>query len=98
MFCYPQSMNDTLDRLFPFNPYYPNKLYKSPDGIYVLKNTKGYFHIFRPCKIKYDGQFDHYEITNYLLTKNNTLKEISCCGNYKSREDVIQYLDKEIKS
>ena len=91
---YPQTMFEIIDRLFPFNPYMPNKVYQQNDGLYVFKNTKGFIHVLKPCKVKYDGELDHYEICDYLLTDKNTIKEVKSWGNFKTREDCI----KKIKS
>lgn len=71
--------------------YIPNKVYKSAEGeFYFYINTKGYYHILKPCCIKYNGEFSHYEIKNLLLTKDNTLKETSCTGFYKNKTQCIQ--------
>ena len=81
---------ETRDRILGDRSYIPNKVYKSAEGkFYFYINTKGYFHILRPCSIKYDGKFSHYEITDSLLTKENTLREVSSRGFYKTREECI---------
>lgn len=86
---------ETRDRILgDRRSYIPNKVYKSAEGeFYFYINTKGYFHILRPCRIKYDGEFSHYEITDSLLTKENTLREVSSRGFYKTREECIQAIE-----
>lgn len=77
--------------------YAPNKYYKSAEGnFYFYINIKGFYHIVRPCKIKYDGEFSHYEIVDYLLTKDDTLKETKCYGNYKTKEDCIAKIEENL--
>ena len=85
------------DRQMYFS-YHPNKYYRSAEGgnFYFYINTKGFYHIVRPCKIKYDGEFSHYEIVDYLLKKDDTLKETKCCGNYKTKEDCIAKIEENL--
>ena len=76
--------------------YIPNKVYKSAEGgFYFYINTKGYYHILKPCRVRYDGEFSHYEITDSLLTKENTLREVSSRGYYKTREECIQAIERK---
>ena len=90
---YDLKTKETRERLFPFNPYIPNKIYKQDNGLHVYKNTKGYIHILKPCKIKYDGEFSHYEICNYLFTKQNTIKEVSSFGTFSSKEQCLEAIE-----
>lgn len=84
------------DRRMYFS-YCPNKYYRSAEGnFYFYINTKEFYHIVRPCKIKYDGKFSHYEIVDYLLTKDDTLKEIKCYGNYRTKEDCIAKIEENL--
>lgn len=77
--------------------YYPNKYYESAEGgFYFYINTKGYYHIIKPCRINYDGKFSHYEIRDYLLTKENTLKEVGRHGYYKSRVESIKVIEENL--
>lgn len=77
--------------------YYINKYYKSAEGnFYFYINIKGYLHVVKPCRVKYDGEFSHYEIVDYLLTKDNRFKEVSSKGCYKTREDVIGAIEENL--
>ena len=79
------------------NSYYENRYYKSAEGnFYFYINRKGYYHIVKPCKIKYDGKYDHYEIIDYLLTPQDTIKETKCYGCYKTREDCIEAIEENM--
>ena len=79
------------------NNYYVNKYYKSAEGnFYFYINQKGYYHIVKPCKIKYDGKFSHYEICDYILTKEDTVKETKSYGCYETREDCIVAIEKNM--
>ena len=74
--------------------YIPNKYYKNEKyGWYWYINTKGFYHIVKPCKINYDGVFSHYEIEDFLITKDDTMKSVSCRGYYKTREDCIEAIE-----
>ena len=67
-----------------------NKYYKSAEGdFYFYINTKGYFHIIKPCRITYNGEFSHFEISDCLLTRDNMVQEVSSRGYYKTKEEVI---------
>jgi hypothetical protein len=89
---YDKRTEETRDRIMgDRRSYIPNKYYKSAEGeFYFYINTKGYYHIIKPCRIKYDGEFSHYEIRDCLLTKDNILKEVSCGGFYKTKDEVIE--------
>lgn len=77
--------------------YRVNNYYRSAEGnFYFYINSKGFYHIVRPCRIKYDGVFSHYEIVDYLLTKDDTLKETKCCGNYKTKEECIAKIEENL--
>lgn len=74
-----------------------NKVYKSLKGkFYFFINKRGFFHILIPCRVNKDGKFSHYEITEYLLTADDNLKEIKTYGNFKTREKCLReiYRDK----
>lgn len=74
--------------------YYVNQYYKSAEGnFWFYINTKGYYHIIRPCAIKYDGEFSHYEIEDLLLKADNTLKEVSSAGSYKTIKEVVKRIE-----
>ena len=98
LFPYDERTEDTRSRIMgDRKSYYPNKYYKSAEGeFYFYINTKGYYHIVKPCRIRYDGEFSHYEIRDCLLTKDNMLKEVSCHGYYKDREDVIKAIEENL--
>ncbi len=95
---YDQRTDETRDRMCGNRrSYYPNKYYRSAEGnFYFYINTKGFYHILRPCKISYCGKFSHYEINDYLLKADNTLKLVKSYGYYKTREDVVLALEKNL--
>ena len=79
------------------NNYYENKYYKSAEGnFYFYINRKGYYHIVNPCRVKYDGKFSHYEIVDYILTPQGAIKETKSYGCYKTREDCIEDIEKNM--
>ena len=89
---------ETRDRIMgERRSWYPNKYYKSAEGnFYFYINTKGYFHIVKPCRISYDGEFSHYEIRDCLLTKDNMLQEVSSRGYYKTVETVVEAIEENM--
>ena len=72
--------------------YTPNKVYLSSKGlIYFYINTRGWFHILKPQRVKFtDGTFVYYEIADYLLGKDSKLTLSSRKGTYKSFEECNQ--------
>ena len=95
---YDQKTQETRNRIMGSrNSYSPNKYYKSAEGnFYFYINTKGYYHIVRPCRIKYDGEFSHYCIMDYLLTKEDTLKQTKEYGVYKTKEAAIEAIERNL--
>lgn len=95
---YDKRTEDSRDRIMGNRKsYYPNKYYKSAEGnFYFYINTKGYYHIVKPCRISCSGEFSHYEIRDCLLTKDNMLKEVSCHGYYKDKESVIKAIEENL--
>lgn len=76
--------------------YISNKYYKSAEGdFYYYINTKGYYHIITPRKVKFNGNF-FYEIVDYLLTKDNMLKEISNYGNFDNIKDLVKTIETDL--
>ena len=79
------------------NSYIVNKVYLNKEhNIYWYINQNGYLHILKPCKVKVDDRFLHYSIKDLLLTKNNTLKEMTANGSYKTVEEVYSILNENI--
>lgn len=78
--------------------YYTNKYYpvKGAKNTYFYINQRGYLHIVRPCKVKFDGRFSHYEISDVLLTSDNMLKETSCTGYYKTIEEAVNSIEENL--
>lgn len=77
--------------------HYENKYYLSANGkFHYYINRKGYIHIVKPCRIRYDGEFSHYEISNYLLTPEDTIRETKCGGYYKTREECIAAIEENL--
>lgn len=92
---YDKRTEETRNRILgERRSYYYNKYYKSAEGnFYFYINTKGYFHIIRPRKVKYDGKFSHFEIVDYLLTKDNMLREASSGKSFKTMDDCIAEIE-----
>lgn len=76
--------------------WYTNRVYKNNTyNWYWYTNQKGYYHILKPCKINYDGQFSHYEIEDILLKADN-MTSSKTYGYYKTREECIQAIEKDM--
>lgn len=76
--------------------YYTNRVYKnSVYNWYWFINSKGYYHILKPCKINYDGKFSHYEIEDILLKADNTTSS-KTYGYYKTKDECIQAIEKDM--
>ena len=77
--------------------YIPNKYYKPAEGkFYFYINTKGYYHIIIPNKVNVNGKFAYYQIVDYLLTKDNMLKECSRYGKYNNIEDLAKAIETDL--
>jgi len=99
IFPYDERTAETREKIMDGRTtYIPNKIYKNETyGWYWYINTKGYYHIIKPCKVNYDGVFSHYEIEDFLITKSNTMKSVSCGGFYKTREACIEVIENTVK-
>lgn len=42
------------------------------------------------------AKFSHYEVQDYLLTGYNTLRVKSAYGNYDTRKECIEEIEKEL--
>lgn len=60
-------------------------------------NTKGYYHIIIPSKVNINGKFAYYQIIDYLLTKDNMLKECSRYGKYNNIEDLAKAMETDLE-
>lgn len=78
--------------------YYTNKYYpvNGAKNTYFYFNTKGYLHIIRPCKVKFNGRFSHYEISDVLLTADNMLKETGSTGYFKTIEEAVSSIEENL--
>ena len=90
---YDTRTKEARARLFPFTSWITNKVYKTPEGVYVFMNQKGYIHVLKPRKVSFDGQFSHYTIVDLLLTVQGAAKETSEYGYFKTREDCISRIE-----
>lgn len=78
--------------------YIPNKYYKPAEGNFCFYiNTKGYYHIIIPSKVNINGKFAYYQIIDYLLTKDNMLKECSRYGKYNNIEDLAKAMETDLE-
>lgn len=73
-----------------------NTLYKHSRGFYWKVNSRGYIHVILPGKVTLNGKFSHYEVQDYLLTGYNTLRVKSAYGNYDTRKECIEEIEKEL--
>lgn len=71
-------------------------LYKHSRGFYWKVNSRGYIHVILPGKVTLNGEFSHYEVQDHLLTGYNTLRVKSTYGNYNTRKECIEEIEKEL--
>lgn len=77
--------------------YTINKVYKNEEhNIYWYINQHGYLHILKPHVMKREGEVLYYYIEDFLLTKENTLKNVSSSGMFKTPEECIKELEDNI--
>ena len=93
---YDRRTEATRERLFPFDNWVTDKVYKQPDGLYVYKNQKGYIHILKPRRVNVDEKFSHYTIVDILLTAQDTLKEGHRYGIFITREECILKIEERM--
>ena len=68
----------TAERITKSNAYKTNTYYFDKDNLFVwYENTRGYLHILKPSIFRMNGRILWYRIKEYLLTKDDTLKEVS---------------------
>lgn len=77
--------------------YTINKLYKHSRGFYWKANRMGYIHIIMPVRMSLNGEINHYEIEDRLLTNDNTLRVTKSYGNYDTILDCIKDIEKDLK-
>lgn len=78
------------------NPFI-GRYYKHSRGWYWYVNSKGYYHVVEPIKVKFMDRL-HFEIIDYLITKDNMMKESKRYGNFDSLEDCIKEIEKRWKN
>lgn len=76
--------------------YTINKLYKHSSGFYWKVNRMGYIHIIMPVRMSLNGEINHYEIEDRLLTNDNTLRVTKSYGNYDTILDCIKDIEKDL--
>lgn len=77
--------------------YFPNEYYKSAEGnFWFYINTKGYFHVMKPCRIWYGKEVSYYEMRDFLLKPDNTLKEVSQVGHFGSVEETDGWIGEHL--
>lgn len=78
-----------FDKAFPYDDYTVNRVYQNPFGRYVYVNSRGYLHSLSPCKIKTNGQTIGYEVLDYVLKKDGSLRYSGrFSGPFGSKEDA----------
>lgn len=81
------------------NPYTVNQLYINTNlekEVCFLINGKGYMHIFISEKCKVFGEIQ-FRVTDFLLTKENILKDTGKWKYYKTREECRAFFNNAIK-
>ena len=76
--------------------YTINKLYKHSRGFYWKVNRMGYIHIIMPVRMSLNGEINHYEIEDRLLTNDNTLRVTKSYGNDDTILDCIKDIEKDL--
>jgi len=89
---YNQSFIEKIETLLPehynINQYYQNK-YNSNQ--YIMRNSKGYFHIMEIINTKYGYTFNHYRIN-----KNEMLEDTGeHYTYYRTIEEIKNHIEKE---
>ena len=77
--------------------YTINKLYQHSRGFYWKVNRMGYIHIIMPVRMSLNGEINHYEIEDRLLTNDNTLRVTKSYGNYDTILDCIKDIEKDLQ-
>mgnify|MGYP000909835177 CR=1 FL=1 len=87
---YKQSFIEQIETLLPehytLNKYYESKINSNQ---YIMRNSKGYFHIMEIVKTKYGFTFNHYRID-----KN---EKIIDTGEHYSYYDTIEAIKNSIE-
>ena len=74
--------------------YTCNHLYRSEDGdFHYYINKLGYFHIVKPRRMKRYGVFSHYEVVDYMLTKDGKLKEVDNSGFFQNKKECMEKIE-----
>jgi hypothetical protein len=91
---------ETMEKIMDdVKSWYVNKVYfNSKHNIYWFINKNGYLHILKPESLKMNGKPLHYIIQDYLLTKDNMLKDNGNYGDFKTIENAIEYLNNEVNN
>lgn len=89
-FPYRDDAAEIYRKAFPFKSYYPNRVYKNPFGRYVYVNTRGFLHALVPCRILEEGKVVGYEINNYMLAKNGSMKFVSRGGWFSTKNGCVE--------
>lgn len=75
--------------------YYANRIYHNEEfNIYWYENTKGYMHVLKPQKNPFTKGI---ETIDFLITKDNMLKETGTYGNFETVEDWIEEMQREME-
>jgi hypothetical protein len=77
--------------------YYPNQTYKNNQyNIYWFINSKGYLHVLRPATEKLNGRIVNYTIKDFMLTKDNMLKDKGVLYRFSTIEEVYNKMEELI--
>lgn len=70
-----------------------NKVYESKTASCLFYiNSKGFLHVLRPSKTTLNGKITGYCLIDYMLTKDNTLREKSTTKDVKTINELKNYI------
>ena len=61
-------------------------------NFYWYLNSKGYYHVLKAKAMMFDGRIIYFTVEDMRLKPNDTLHSTDC-GNYKTKEEVIQAIE-----
>ena len=89
---YTGEARTTYDKITDnLNSWYANKIYHNKTyNRYFYINSKGFLHIYGTAKFKFNGRI-LYQIIDYLLTRDNKLKESGTSKFFDSPEEAANH-------
>lgn len=101
---YPYKSKEALETIKHIigkrNSFFTNKLYRCASGAnYYYYNQKSYLHVVIPCHVReHCGEeiAEYYEINDYLLTQDGTMKLKKTYGYFPTREKCIAKIEERL--